>query len=278
MINTSVVLLGTGTPIADPDRMGPSLAVVVDDNAYVVDFGPGVVRRAAAACRDGIQALRVENLKTAFLTHLHSDHTAGYPDLILTPWVLGRSAPLEVYGPAGLESMTEHVLAAYEIDRQMRVCGLEPSNPEGFGANAHEITPGRCYEDDSVVVDAFEVDHGQGWTALGFAFTTDDRRIVISGDTAPLDAVTDSWRGCDVLVHEVYSAAGLQRRTPDWHKYHSRMHTSTEQLATIANRVQPRLLVLTHLLFWGSTVEDILAEIRQSYSGAVVSGEDLAVY
>ena len=278
MSDTSVVLLGTGTPNADPDRMGPSLAIVVDDNAYIVDFGPGVVRRAAAAHRNGVQALRVENLKTAFLTHLHSDHTVGYPDLILTPWVLGREEPLEVYGPAGLNSMTKHVLAAYEMDRQVRSCGLEPTTPQGYGANAHEITHGRCFEDSLVNVDAFEVKHGEGWTALGYQFTTENRRVVVSGDTTPLDSVTDLWRGCDVLVHEVYSVAGYQRKEPDWQKYHSHMHTSTRQLAEIANRVQPKLLVLTHQLFWGSTVEGILAEIRQNYSGAVVSGVDLGVY
>lgn len=278
MSETSVVLLGTGTPNADPDRMGPSLAVVVDDNAYVVDFGPGVVRRAAAAHRNGVSALRVENLKTAFLTHLHSDHTVGYPDLIMTPWVLGRLKPLEVYGPTGLKSMTEHVMAAYEMDRHMRVCGLEPTSPDGYGANAHEITPGRCFEDNWIKVDAFEVEHGEGWTALGYQFTTDDRRIVVSGDTAPLNSVTDSWNGCDVLIHEVYSVAGYERRDSAWQKYHAHMHTSTEQLAAIANRVQPKLLVLTHLLFWGSTVEEVLAEIRQDYSGTVVSGVDLGVY
>ena len=245
---------------------------------YVVDFGPGVVRRATAAHQNGVHALRVENLKTAFLTHLHSDHTIGYPDLILTPWVLGRERPLEVYGPPGLSSMTEHVLAAYEMDRHVRVCGLEPTTPDGYGANAHEIELGRCFEDSLVAVDAFEVEHGEGWTALGYQFTTENRRIVISGDTSPVESVTDLWTACDVLVHEVYSVAGYQSREPDWQKYHSHMHTSTKQLAEIANRVKPKLLVLTHLMFWGSTVEDILAEIRQDYSGAVVSGMDLGVY
>ena len=108
MTETQVVLLGTGAPIADPERSGPSLALVVAGKAYLVDFGPGVVRRAAAAHANGIDALQVTNLETAFLTHLHSDHTAGFPDLILTPWVLGRKKPLQVYGPPGLSQMTDH--------------------------------------------------------------------------------------------------------------------------------------------------------------------------
>src|SRR5262249_50154151 len=112
-----VVLLGTGTPVPDPDRSGPATAIVVDDSAYLVDFGPGVVRRAkAAVLTRHITALDPANLKIAFVTHLHSDHTGGYSDLILTAWTAGRRKPLEVYGPSGLRSMTEHILQAYSID------------------------------------------------------------------------------------------------------------------------------------------------------------------
>ena len=102
---TKVVLLGTGTPVPDPDRSGPATAVVVDDVAYIVDLGPGVVRRArAAAMARGLKALEPTNLRIAFLTHLHSDHTIGFPDLIFTPWTMGRRVPLEVYGPKGLKA------------------------------------------------------------------------------------------------------------------------------------------------------------------------------
>ncbi len=278
MSNTQVVLLGTGTPNADPDRMGPALAVIVDDVPYLVDFGPGVVRRAAAAQQRGVSALAVENLDTAFLTHLHTDHTAGYPDLIFTPWVLGRNRALRVYGPAGLGSMTKHILAAYEMDKEVRVCGFEPINPDAYGVDAHEIDPGRVYEDKRVKVDAFEVKHGDGWLALGYQFISADRRIVVSGDTAPIDTVIDIWKGCDVLVHEVYSAKAFAQRSQKWQKYHAHMHTSTRQLADIANRVKPKKLVLTHLLMWGVSESELVAEITAHYDGEVVCGEDLGVY
>lgn len=278
MPNTKVVLLGTGTPNADPQRMGPSLAVVVNDVPYIVDFGPGVVRRAAAAEQNGVSALAVKNLNTAFLTHLHSDHTTGFADLIFSPWVLGREKPLEVYGPPGLADMTRHILAAYAMDREARVCGFEPINPEAYGAVCHEIEPGRVYEDDHVQVDAFGVEHGEGWLALGYQFTTADRRIVISGDTAPMASLIDLWKGCDVLVHEVYSHNAYQNRSPKWQHYHAHMHTSTTQLAAIANRVQPKKLVLTHLLLWGTTEAELVAEIKETYAGEVVCGEDLGVY
>ncbi len=278
MEKTQVVLLGTGTPNPDPERSGPSLAVVVNDKSYIVDFGPGVVRRAAAAYQNGVKALQVKNMEIAFLTHLHSDHTAGYPDLISTPWVLGRSKPIDVYGPPGLANMTNHILDAYEMDREIRVCGLEPSNPEAYGAIAHEIGPGKCYQDQNINVEAFEVNHGEGWMALGYQFTTKDRRIVISGDTTPIDSVIELWRGCDLLVHEVYSTEGFFRRPKEWQSYHENMHTSGAQLAEIAAKVRPKLVLLTHILLWGSTEQELLEEIKQNYDGEVLCGADLGVY
>ncbi len=278
MPDTKVVLLGTGTPNADPNRMGPSLAIVVNDVPYIVDFGPGIVRRAAAAEQSGISALAVENLHTAFLTHLHSDHTTGFADLIFTPWVLGREKPLEVYGPPGTTNMTRHILAAYAMDRETRVCGFESINPDAYGAVSHEIEPGLVYEDERVKVEAFEVEHGEGWLALGYQFTTADRRIVVSGDTVPMNSLIDLWRGCDVLVHEVYSQKAYLKRPPEWRRYHAHMHTSTIQLAAIANQVQPKLLVLTHLLLWGTTEAELVAEIKETYAGQVICGEDLGVY
>src|SRR5580765_3949703 len=127
-MRSRVVVLGTGTPNPDPDRFGPSVAIVVDDDSYVVDFGVGVVRRAAAAERAGIAALAAPKLTRAFATHLHSDHTLGLADLILTPWVLERDTPLEVYGPRGLRAMADHLVAAYADDIRVRRTGGEPAH------------------------------------------------------------------------------------------------------------------------------------------------------
>ena len=144
---TRIVLLGTGTPGPDPDRSGPATAIVVNDTAYLIDLGPGIVRRASAAFRDkGIAALEPTKLRIAFVTHLHSDHTVGYPDLIFTPWTIGRRVPLEVYGPKGLKHMTGHILEAYREDiairrRDKQVLGV-PEQAEGYKVRAPEITPG----------------------------------------------------------------------------------------------------------------------------------------
>ena len=272
-----IVLLGTGTPNADPSRSGPAVAVVVDQTPYLIDFGAGVVRQAVAAHAAGIEALEVSRLRRAFLTHLHSDHTVGYPDLILTPWTMGRRQPLQVYGPQGLRAMTERILSAYAEDIRERLDGLEPANRNGYRTESFEIVPGTVYRDESVTVEAFRVRHGS-WPAYGYRFTTSDRVIVISGDTAPFAGWETAYRDCDVLVHEVHSVAGLASQEPAWQAYHAAVHTSTTELAEVASIVKPRLLVLYHQLFHGVSESVLLREVQDRYAGEVASGHDLDVF
>ena len=278
---TQLILLGTGTPNADPERSGPSLAIVVGSNSYIVDFGPGVVRRASALSKQWggkIEALNANNLKLAFLTHLHSDHTAGYADLILTPWVLGRNIPLEVYGPKGLTQMTEDLLEAYRSDISYRLDGLEPANALGWQVNTHEITEGVVFQDDLIEVTAFKINHGSWDNAFGYRFVTPDKTIVISGDTRPSQNLIRYSEGADILVHEVYSQAGFDKKTEVWKKYHASHHTSTFELGEIAKKTKPGLLVLHHILFWDATEEELLDEISQTYDGLVSVGSDMMIY
>lgn len=292
MMETKLVLLGTGTPNACPDASGPSSAVVVGDRAYLVDFGPGVVRQAAKAYRNGIDALRPDRLVTAFCTHLHTDHTAGYPDLIFTPWVLERKEPLRVFGPKGIRDMTEHLLKAYKVDIDFRINGFEKANEVGYRVETQEITSGVIYRDDRVTVEAFPVSHGT-LESYGFKFTTPDRVIVISGDTAPLEIVAEKAKGCDILLHEVEYTAGLAAREPKWQKYHREVHTLSVDLAEIAKKARPKLLVTYHRIYHmeiqDNTVdvgaemarrnEAILEEIRNAgYEGPVVNGMDLDAF
>jgi len=267
-VGSKLILLGTGTPNIDPDRSGPSVAIVVEDSAYLVDFGPGIVRRAIAT------GIKPSSLTKAFLTHLHSDHTIGYPDLIFTPAVEGRLQPLEVYGPKGITAMTQHIQKAFQEDVRARIDGLEPAVSSGYEVVAHEIQEGIVYKDEFVEVEAIRVDHGL-LEAYGYKFVTPDRTIVISGDTRPSPSLIEKAVGCDILVHEVYSAEGLQERPEEWIKYHSTVHTSTHELADIANRVKPKILVLYHQLFWTRTENQLLEEITSRYNGRVVSGKDL---
>jgi ribonuclease BN (tRNA processing enzyme) len=276
---TRVVVLGTGTPNADPDRSGPAVAIVVNGSAYLVDAGAGIVRRAALAARtDSIRALTPPHLDRVFMTHLHSDHTVGLPDLMFSPWVLERSAPLDVYGPPGITRMVNLLEQAYSEDVDIRLHGGEPSNKTGYAATTHEATSGIVYRDSNVTVTAFEVAHGKWPHALGYKFVTRDRTIVISGDTHPTEAIVRECNGCDVLLHEVYSAERLKTRPAAWQAYHRAYHTSTTELGEIASRAKPKLLVLYHQLYWGDTDDGLVRAVRARFGGEVVSARDLGVY
>jgi ribonuclease BN (tRNA processing enzyme) len=220
----------------------------------------------------------MDRLATVFLTHLHTDHTLGLPDLIFTPWVLERKEPLQVFGPVGTAEMTRHLTEAYREDVAVRLGGLEPANPEGHRAVATEVAPGLAYEDENVRVTAFPVDHGSWPVAFGYRFETPDRTIVISGDTRPTDTVVQACNGCDILIHEVYSQAGWEKRDPTWQAYHSASHTSGPDLGSLARQARPKLLVLTHQLLWGATPAELLAEVRSTFPGTVVYGKDLDVF
>ena len=186
-LTTQIVLLGTGSSRPATERSGRATAVVIGRQAYLTDFGPGVVQRAGIAHRKGIAGLDPVAITRAFVTNLHSAHTAGYPDLVLTP--IGRKSPLEVYGPPGLRRMTEHVLAAW------------PDEAGSRRVNVHEIAPGVVYRDDKVTVTAF---------TGGYRFQTADRRIVIASETSPGETVVGQCNGCDVLIHEVSMQSARQ--------------------------------------------------------------------
>jgi ribonuclease BN (tRNA processing enzyme) len=266
-----VILLGTGTPNPDPRRSGPAVAIVSGPNVYIVDAGPGVVRRAVEA---GIQ---MKQITRVFITHLHSDHTVGLPDLIFTPAVTGRTGPLDIYGPPGITKMTKAVLEAWSEDIDIRLNGLERSVKEAYVVRPHEIKAGVIFRDSAATVTAFPVPHGSWKHAFGYRFDIDGKSIVISGDTTLSETLMEAARGCDILVHEYYSQKGWDGRTPDWQKYHAAFHTSAPDLGRLAAKVQPKKLVLYHHLPMGQSPEQVLAEVREHFRGEVIYGNDLDV-
>jgi ribonuclease BN (tRNA processing enzyme) len=277
LAQTQAVVLGSGNPNADPDYSGPAVAVVVNGVAYLVDAGPGVVRRAALAARsEGLAALQVTAISKVFITHLHSDHTLGLPDLIFSPWVLGRSVPLSLWGPVGLQAMADHIRQAWSQDIAVRTQGLEHANTTGDRVVVQEIKPGVIYRDANVTVAAFLVHHGSWDQAFGYRFQTADRTIVFSGDTSPVAAVAEACQGCDLLFHEVYNQNG--KLSPAWRQYMAAFHTSAQELGAVATAAHPKLLVLYHQMPEGTSQAALLAEVHRYYKGAVVSARDLDIY
>ncbi|MEP6729361.1 MAG: MBL fold metallo-hydrolase [bacterium] len=278
---TKIVMLGTGNPAPSPTTMGPSVAIVVRGTPYIVDAGVGLVRRASAANAAGVKGLEMPQLQRVFLTHLHSDHTIGLPDLLSTPWIMGRTAPLEVWGPQGTKAMMDHIFAAWSADNDIRINGLEHGNKTGNKIIVHEIEPGVIYRDSNVKITAFYVKHGSWKQAFGYRFDTPDRSIVLSGDTSPSESVVQSCNGCDVLLHEVYSEKGYRTSPPAWQTYSKAFHTTTTELADIATRARPRLLILYHQMYFArpnETPATLMAELTSKYKGKVVSANDLDVW
>lgn len=273
---TRVIMLGTGTPAADPDRFGTAVVILVDSTPYLFDAGVGVVRRWSAAIRGQQLSLAPSSLRTAFITHLHSDHTLGYPDLILSSWTLeqGPHRPLEIYGPKGLKAMTDHLLAAYAEDIAVRVGGEgERAGEAPPVVRVHEIGTGVVYRDSLVTVTAFPAHHGTWAQAFGYRIETPDRVIVLSGDAAPPSEIPSQCRGCDILLHE-----GGFRLAAEANPYYLKFHTTTEDLARIAAAARPKLLVLYHQPPAGPVPERGYAALRALYAGPFVVARDLDVF
>lgn len=278
--DTKLLILGSGTPNPDPERSGSAYAIVTNGQSYLVDFGPGVIRRASAfspSWGGEFESMEIQNLNYAFLTHLHSDHSAGLADLILSPWVLEREEPLNLFGPRGLKRMADKITDAYQIDIDYRINGSQPSNLEGYKTKVTEIAEGIIYEDKYIAVEAFENNHGDFKNSFGFVFTTKDKKIVISGDTAYSQKVIDKSKEVDILVHEVYSEKGFKEKTRDWQIYHKAHHTSAPDVGKIASMSKPKKLVLSHILFWGNSKESIVEEVKSNFDGEVIIAEDLMV-
>jgi ribonuclease Z len=235
------------------------------------------MRRLAAA------GLPIDGVTAAFITHLHSDHTLGLPDLMLTSWVMGRSTPMRLSGPPGLRRMTDLLLSAWAEDTVVRVLGLERGRPGGYRLDVRETGEGVVYDSAGVRVTAFKVPHGEWEHAFAYRVDAAGRSIMISGDTRASETLARTARGVDVLVHEVYPETRIATENRPggefWPRYLREVHTSDVELGRIAAVAQPRLLLLTHVLFMGATEEEVLAGIRRGgFTGRVVIAKDLARY
>jgi ribonuclease BN (tRNA processing enzyme) len=271
---TFVVLLGTGMPRPDPKASGPATAIVMGAQVFLVDAGPGVMRQLRAA------GLPINGVTALFVTHLHTDHTLGYPDLIFTSWVMGRKKPLHAYGPKGLQRMTDRLMEAYSEDIDVRTDGLEHETAGGYAVQVHEIDTGIVYDSAGVRVRAIAVPHGSWGASYAFRFDTPDRTIVVSGDTRYSERLMEASRGVDVLVHEVYPEVRLKPEPrpggDDWPRYMKEYHTSDVELGRLAALAQPKLLVLTHLVRMGGSDSELLEGIRRGgFDGNTVVGKDL---
>jgi len=267
-----VTLLGTGSgPRAFVDKAGVSTLVEAGGERLLFDAGRGSLQRLVQA---GFPMNAVTKL---FLTHLHSDHIIGVPDLMLSPWAAApeRKVPLEVWGPDGTREMMRHLEEAFAFDIHMRRDVDESFSPDGIRMVAHDIQPGKVYERNGVTVTAFLVTHGMVKPSYGYRVDYAGRSVALSGDTSPSDNLVAVCKGVDVLIHEAIDLEVLRRLVPDKGRMDAivERHTTSEQAAGVFSKVSPRLAVFSHSPGTAAIVE----QTRRSYPGRVEMGEDLMV-
>lgn len=277
---TQLVLLGTGTPVMTSNRYQSSLAIIVDEQPYIVDCGSGILERLSNARAMGVKGLDNPKLTRLFVTHFHPDHTLGLPGFIISPWNMQRWDTLKIYGPKGIKKKVKGLLKVYKDGINEHLYN-NPKDMHPLDVKTTNIKEGIFYKDDLVTVEAITVVHGS-FEAYAFKFVTPDKTIVVSGDTCPVDILHKKAKGCDILVHEVYSELVMQTKPKVAQDYFREVHTGGIELGKIAKKVQPKQLVLTHQIAYGLSneiaEETILKEIRQNYDGAVAYGNDLDVF
>jgi ribonuclease Z len=286
------ILLGTGYPRPDADRAGPSTAIVIGEKVFLVDAGRGVTMRLAAA------NLAPKNIRAVFLTHLHSDHIDGLPDVFHTTWQFGRTNAFELYGPTGTQNLVDGIMKFYAADIHIRRDLTEKLPAAGAKINLHTVREGVIYEDEDVRVTAFLVDHAPVEPAFGYRFDQIEKTnvagnraenlstvrvtasIVISGDTHPNENLIRYAKNADVLIHEAYLP---QTATPgdtasDDQPWFTRYHSTAAEAGEDAARANVKLLVLTHLIphRTGNADAEFQSEAAKSFRGTIIVGHDLA--
>ena len=269
--NLKVTLLGTGSPPPSMGRFGPSIMVETGKEKLLFDCGRGAAQR--------IQQLKVPftEIGALFLTHLHSDHVVGIPDLWLTGWVQGRRVPLRVWGPTGTKEMMTHLEEAFQFDIRIRRDVDEGLPAQGVTVLAKDVGEGTVYENEGVNVTAFLVDHGVVKPALGYRIDFGGHSVVLSGDTRFSENLIHFAQGADVVIHEVMDTAAFASRNPSFTAERVRRvaayHTTPEQAGTIFARVNPKLAVYSHIV--PPDTRDLIPLTRKTYAGPLEVGEDL---
>lgn len=269
-----VTLLGTGGPLPSLERFGPSTLIEAGGRAFLIDAGRGALPRLAEV---GVSWAEVEGV---LLTHLHSDHVVGFPDLWLTGWLVrpGRGHPLTVWGPPGTASMIAHLREAFSFDIQVRQADDEAS-AQGAHIRAVEVLDDVVYDSGGVRITAFSVDHAPVEPALGYRLDYAGRSVVVSGDTRVSENLIRHARGVDLLIHEVASRESFIRAGVPEQRARDVVarHTSPEEAGQVFARTRPRLAVYSHIIHATATDEDLVPGTRHEYTGRLEVGVDLMV-
>ena len=255
-----VLFLGTGTPRLDIERFSQSILIESGDEKLLFDVGRGAAIRMSQA------NIPIQDIDKVFLTHLHSDHTLGISDLIMTGWVYQRTKKLKIFGPTGTTKFIYHLKKAFDEDIKIRTAHPESLDPSGLILETNEINEGLIYKKGRLEVFAFNVDHGGGVKeAYGYKITNGEQTIIISGDTNFSENLIKYAKDCDLLIHEIASAPKPLIKESAKIRGLMNYHTTTEEMIKILELTKPRLTILTHILALGGIkLESILKTIQDS--------------
>ena len=272
LLSLSLILLGTGNPRPDPNHAGAATAIVAGDKWFLVDAGRGATMRIAAT------QLKYENMRAVFITHLHSDHTAGLPDVFTTSWQFGRkTTPLALYGPDGIKQLADAMLQFFAYDIHIRRDLVEHHPAAGATIDTHVVKEGVVYDDGNVRVTAFKEDHAPVEPAFGYRFDSGGHSIVITGDTRPNANLIRFAKGADVLVSEAYLPGFFESvDTPEVAARLDAYHTRADQAGEVASAAGVKTLVLTHLMPPGRDAE-FITHASKAFHGRIVVGADLKI-
>ncbi|MBR0896060.1 MBL fold metallo-hydrolase [Bradyrhizobium tropiciagri] len=274
-----VTLLGTGTPTPRLSSFSAATLVEAGPEKLIFDFGRGSTIRLFQ------KKIPIGAITAHFITHLHSDHVVGLPDMWLTGWIGtpfgSRKTPMVIFGPKGTVAMTENLTKAFSEDIRIRIDD-EGYPPAGIAFAAKDIEPGPVYENNGVKVSAIEVNHGEKIKpSFGYVVEYDGKKVVLSGDTKPDERVAKAAEGADLLIHEVAVIdPELFKAYPNYRAIENH-HTSPEEAGRIFAEARPKLAVYSHIVFASQpptqdVPEDVLLKrTRTTYQGPLVIGHDL---
>jgi ribonuclease Z len=278
-----VTLLGTGTPIVNINRFGMSTLVEAGSQKLLFDAGRGVVLRLQQ------QGASIRDINAIFITHLHSDHLTGLPDLYATaelrPLAIGgRSKPLELWGPDGIDNVARGIELMFTDNNRLRAERNEIA-PEATHIAPHHLAEGTVYEQDGVRVTAFLVNHGNVVPAYGFRVDYEGHAVALSGDTAYAPKLVAHAKGVDLLVHCVaIGSARLEQLRWDFVRRFYEYLANPETVAKVLNETRPRDAVFSHISLYGqadippATEDELTARVRAGYDGPFVIGQDLMAF